>query len=181
MRVCMGACMLDCPWALAAHTPPHTPPLRRGIAMHRPSLLLPLPRRWVVSGCPLASINRILEKGLRAFRSLTTLEVNECALRGDTWAVVHRAIKRHRCLVKVRRRSRPGIGDGCCSAAARRWPGQQPGARLPVAGTGWGRERRRRGIEHRPPTHRAPCLRQQHLRPCGTTALRLYPCCAAPP
>ncbi|KAG2501995.1 hypothetical protein HYH03_000491 [Edaphochlamys debaryana] len=59
-------------------------------------------QRWVVSGCPLASMNRILEKGLRAFRNLTTLEVNECALRGDTWKIVHRAIKRHKHLEKVK-------------------------------------------------------------------------------
>ncbi|KAG2445343.1 hypothetical protein HYH02_008808 [Chlamydomonas schloesseri] len=58
--------------------------------------------RWVVSGCPLASMNRILEKGIKAFRNLNTLEVNECALRGDTWKVVTRAIKRHKFLDKVK-------------------------------------------------------------------------------
>ncbi|GFR43398.1 hypothetical protein Agub_g4477, partial [Astrephomene gubernaculifera] len=59
-------------------------------------------QRWVVSGCPLASMNRILEKGVRAFKNLTTLEVNECALRGDTWKLVTRAIKRHKHLEKVK-------------------------------------------------------------------------------
>eukprot|EP00198_Chlamydomonas_reinhardtii_P007151 XP_001696487.1 predicted protein [Chlamydomonas reinhardtii] len=58
--------------------------------------------RWVVSGCPLASMNRILEKGIKAFKNLNTLEVNECALRGDTWKVVTRAIKRHKYLDKVK-------------------------------------------------------------------------------
>ncbi|GLI70323.1 hypothetical protein VaNZ11_015278, partial [Volvox africanus] len=59
-------------------------------------------RRWVISGCPLASINRILEKGIRAFRNLKTLEINECALRGDTWKLLTRAIKRHKRLEKVK-------------------------------------------------------------------------------
>ncbi len=40
------------------------------------------PARWVVCGCPLASINRILERGLRAFRGLTCLEVGREA---RTW------------------------------------------------------------------------------------------------
>ena len=66
-----------------------------------PACLRARARRWGVSGCPLASMNRILEKGVRAFRNLSSLEVNECALRGDTWRVVHRAIKRHRHLDKV--------------------------------------------------------------------------------
>ncbi|KXZ52040.1 hypothetical protein GPECTOR_10g1063 [Gonium pectorale] len=59
-------------------------------------------KRWVVSGCPLASMNRILEKGIRAFKNLTSLEVNECSLRGDTWKLVTRAIKRHKNLEKVK-------------------------------------------------------------------------------
>ncbi|MEW5308029.1 MAG: hypothetical protein WDW38_000018 [Sanguina aurantia] len=60
------------------------------------------PGRLLVSGCPLASINRILQRGIQTFRHMNSLEVNECALRGDTWRVVTRAIKRHKHLEKVK-------------------------------------------------------------------------------
>ena len=52
---------------------------------------------------PPTALTRILEKGIMAFRLLESLEVSECALRGDTLRVVLQAIKKHKTLEKVRR------------------------------------------------------------------------------
>ncbi|GAX84045.1 hypothetical protein CEUSTIGMA_g11469.t1 [Chlamydomonas eustigma] len=62
----------------------------------------PSVKSMVFSGCPLASINRIVEKGLKHFQNLENLEINECSVRGDTISVLTKAIKNHPHLRKVK-------------------------------------------------------------------------------
>ena len=58
--------------------------------------------RLTVSGCPLPCINRILQRGLTEFPALEALDVNECAFRGNSFALVTRAIRKHTALARVR-------------------------------------------------------------------------------
>ncbi len=67
--------------------------------------------RLIITGCPLPSINRILERGLATFpTSLEQLEVHECAFRGDNLGLVTRMIRKHPALqsIKVGRALLPG-------------------------------------------------------------------------
>ena len=71
--------------------------------------------RLVITGCPLPSINRIVERGLDAFPdTLQQLEVNECAFRGDNFNIVTRRIKKHAALqsIKVWRAAGRLLGPG---------------------------------------------------------------------
>lgn len=58
--------------------------------------------RLTVSGCPLPSMNRILQRGLKTFPKLTAIEVNECAFRGNNFGIVTKAIRKHGGLKEIR-------------------------------------------------------------------------------
>ena len=93
---------VDTPMDCNPHTLPHTRRHARRDLVHH----------WVLCGCPVAAINRVVEKGLRTFPRLETLEMNECALRGDpSFRLVTRALKRHRCVGKVMGILVPGRGE----------------------------------------------------------------------
>ncbi len=69
--------------------------------------------RLVITGCPLPSINRIVERGLDTFPdTLQQLEVNECAFRGDNFNIVTRRIKKHPALQSIKVRGRPRFWPG---------------------------------------------------------------------
>ncbi len=112
----------------------HWQPPQRSPA-HPPRLHLPPPpqglpvTRLIITGCPLPSINRILERGLVTFPvTLEALEVHECAFRGDNLSIVTRKIKKHPALqsIKVRRGLVHGTSvQQVAGAAAARAPGQR--------------------------------------------------------
>lgn len=52
-------------------------------------------RKLVVSGCPLPSINRILETGLTHCTQLKTLEISDCSFRGSNLSRVRHCICQH--------------------------------------------------------------------------------------
>ncbi len=59
---------------------------------------------------------RILEKGIKHFPALESLEINECAVRGDTLSILTKAMKKHKNLVKVCALVVCVGGEACASA-----------------------------------------------------------------